>query len=75
MTINNSVSVTFCHHETMHEVPSLATYNFKLPLGGGGEGHALRPPWVGLPLQALLYAVYYASLATYENFNIPENPE
>lgn len=42
---------------------------------GGGEGHALRPPWVGLPLQALLYAVYYASLATYENFNIPENPE
>lgn len=45
------------------------------PWGGGGEGHALRPPWVGLPLQALLYAVYYASLATYENFNIPENPE
>lgn len=57
----------------MHEVPSLATYNFKLPLGE--KGHALRPPWVGLPLQALLYAVYYASLAAYENFNIPENPE
>lgn len=57
----------------MHEVPSLATYNFKLPLGE--KGHALRPPWVGLPLQASLYAVYYASLAAYENFNIPENPE
>lgn len=57
----------------MHEVPSLATYNFKLPLEE--KGHALRPPWVGLPLQALLYAVYYASLAAYENFNIPENPE
>lgn len=49
----------------MHEVPSLATYNFKLPLGGGRVMPS-DPPWVGLPLQALLYAVYYASWAAYE---------
>ena len=49
----------------MHEIASLAVYNFEIYRG---LGHTLGPPRVDLALQVSLYLACYALLAACEKF-------